>query len=239
MLAAVITLRGRHSMNVITYQLKLEDGRSYAFEIDIDRQAESSLTGSHAAWTQLENNRCANCPLDPAQASYCPAAVDIEDIAAQFVQTLSIQRADVWVHTRQRSYFKNTDSQTFLNSIFGVIMASSACPILARLKPLAYFHLPFANLEETFHRLVGAYLVKQYLGLREGDAQPDWELKGLEQLYAELKTVNIHFMKRLRTASKEDASINALQSYVSLTHLVGMGVDDVLGKMLPLLRKGF
>lgn len=228
-------------MNIITYQLKLEDGRSYAFEIDIDRPSENSIagTGAHAEWTRLENNRCSNCPLDPATARYCPAAVDIEEIAEQFVQTLSIQRADVWVHTRQRSYFKNTDSQTFLNSIFGVIMASSACPILARLKPLAYFHLPFANLEETFHRLAGAYLVKQYLSLREGDAQPDWELSGLEQLYAELKTVNIHFMKRLRTASREDASINALQSYVSLTHLVGMGVDDVLGKMLPLLRKGF
>ncbi len=226
-------------MDIITYQLKLEDGRSYAFEIDIDRPSSVAATGPHADWTRLESNRCSNCPLDPATARYCPAAVDIEEIAEQFVQTLSIQRADVWVHTRQRSYFKNTDSQTFLNSIFGVIMASSACPILTRLKPLAYFHLPFANLEETFHRLAGAYLVKQYLSLREGNAQPDWELKELEQLYAELKTVNIHFMKRLRAASKEDASINALQSYVSLTHLVGMGVDDILGKMLPLLRKGF
>lgn len=228
-------------MNIITYQLKLEDGRSYAFEIDIDRPAESLSAGTrhHATWTELANNRCSNCPHDPAATHYCPAAIDIEEIAEQFVQTLSIQRADVWVHTHNRSYFKNTDSQTFLNSIFGVIMASSACPILARLKPLAYFHLPFATLEETFHRLAGAYLVKQYLSQREGHEQPDWELKGLEQLYAELKIVNIHFMKRLRTASKEDASINALQSYVSLTHLVGMGVEDILSKMLPLLRKGF
>lgn len=228
-------------MNVITYHLKLEDGRSYTFEIDIDRPSENSATsaGPHAGWTALANNRCSNCPLDPATTCYCPAAVDIEEIAEQFVQTLSIERADVWVHTRNRSYFKNTDSQTFLNSIFGVIMASSACPILARLKPLAYFHLPFANLEETFHRLVGAYLVKQYLTQREGNEKPDWELEGLEQLYAELKTVNVHFMKRLRTASKEDASINALQSYVSITDLVGMGVDDVLARMLPLLRKGF
>lgn len=228
-------------MNIVTYHLKLEDGRSYTFEIDIDRPAESTpdTAGPHAWWTALDNNRCNNCPLDPAAIRYCPAAIDIEEIAEKFVQTLSIARADVWVHTRNRSYFKNTDSQTFLNSLFGVIMASSACPILARLKPLAYFHLPFSTLEETFHRLAGAYLVKQYLIQREGIDKPDWELEGLEQLYAELKTVNVHFMKRLRTASKEDASINALQSYVSITDLVGMGVDDVLGRMLPLLRKGF
>ncbi len=226
-------------MNVIRYELQLEDGRSFAFEIDIERAPQTAAGGEHAWWTALENNRCSNCPLDPAAVAFCPAAVDIEKIAEQFVQTLSIERADVWVHTANRSYFKNVDSQTFLNSIFGVIMASSACPILARLKPLAHFHLPFANLEETFHRLVGAYLVKQYLIQREGKAQPDWELHGLEHLYAELKSVNVHFMKRLRTASKEDASINALQSYVSITDLVGMGVDDILGKMLPLLNTGF
>ncbi len=227
-------------MNCITYQLQLTDGREYTFEIDIEREGPdvAAPAREHAAWTRLDNNRCSNCPLDAQAVPYCPAAVDIEVIAEQFVETLSIERADVWVHTSERSYFKNTDSQTFLRSIFGVVMASSACPILARLKPLAHFHLPFANLEETIHRLVGTYLIKQYMALREGSGEPDWELHGLEKLYAELKTVNMHFMKRLRTASREDASINALQSYVSIASIVGMGVDDILGKMLPLLRKG-
>jgi len=227
-------------MKHIIYQMQLADGRSYAFEIDIERETNGGgvSAGTHADWTLLENNRCSNCPLDPATTSYCPAAVDIEKIAEQFDETLSIVRADVWVHTSERSYFKNTDSQTFLRSIFGVIMASSACPILVRLKPLAHFHLPFANLEETIYRLVGTYLIKQYLLLREGGGDPDWELKGIEQLYMELKAVNTHFMKRLRTASREDATINALQSYVSIASIVGMGVDDILGKMLPILRTG-
>lgn len=229
-------------MNIIGYRLLLEDGHAYTFEVDIDRPAPETTAddSSHAWWTGLEHHRCGNCPLDPDAVHRCPAAVDIEDIAEQFVQTLSIERADVWVHTANRSYFKQTDSQTALNALFGVIMASSACPILARLKPLAHFHLPFATLEETFHRLVGAYLVKQYLIQQQDDGDlPDWELHGLEQLYAELRTVNVHFMKRLRSAAKEDATINALQAYVSITDLVGMGVDDILGRMLPLLKKGF
>lgn len=66
----------------------------------------------------------------------------------------------------------------------------------------------------------------------------DWELQGIEELYHELKAVNLHLMKRIRLASREDASINAIQTFISIATIVETGVDDIVGKMGPILRKG-
>ena len=226
-------------MNVITYQLQREDGSECRFEVDIERpdRREELSQEEHPEWTRLGNNQCPNCPFSTERYRYCPAALEIAAIAAQFADTTSIERTDVWVHTDERSYFKNTDMQSVLKSLFGLIMASSPCPILSRLKPLAHFHLPFASLQETIHRLVGTYFIKQYLQHNAGE-KADWGLCGIEQLYRELKVVNLHLMKRIRLAFKEDASINAIQTFISIASIVEMGVDDIIGKMVPILRDG-
>lgn len=224
----------------ITYQLKLQDGSERRYEVDIerpDRMAQQNRE-EHPEWTRLEQHQCSNCPYSSAQFRYCPAALEFEEIALHFANTASIERADVWVHTRERSYFKNCDMQTMLKSLYGLIMASGACPILSRLKPLAHFHLPFASLDETVHRLVGTYLVNQYLQQYDGSARPDWELRGIQDLYKELKVVNLALMKRLRQASKDDANVNAIQTFISISSIVEMGIDDIIGKMMPVLRKG-
>ena len=227
-------------MGTVTYQLQLQDGTERRYEVDIDRPDRMSELNNedHPEWTRLDYQKCSNCPFDSAEYQYCPAAIEFEDVAAQFANTASIERADVWVHTRERSYFRNCDMQTMLKSLYGLIMASSSCPILSRLKPLAYYHLPFATLEETVHRLVGTYLTNQYLHQFDGNAKPDWELRGIQDLYKELKVVNLALMKRIRQASQEDANVNAIQTFISISSIVEMGIDDIIGKMLPVLRKG-
>ncbi|MGM0593418.1 MAG: DUF6901 family protein [Pseudomonadota bacterium] len=226
-------------MSTIVYELKLEDRSERRYEVDIgrpDRMIELNA-GDYPTWAELQNQQCDNCPLSPQQYRYCPAAVEFEEIAQHFANAASIERVDVWVHTPQRSYFKNCDMQTMLKSLYGLIMATSACPILNRLKPMAHFHLPFATLEETIHRMVGNYLVGEYLRMHDGTGEPDWELKGIETLYKELRIVNVALMKRLRQASGEDANINAIQTFVSITSIIGMGVDDIIEKVLSVLRK--
>jgi hypothetical protein len=226
-------------MSVITYQLQRENGSECRFEVDIERPARIAEQNSetHPEWTHLTNNQCPNCPFSDEEVRYCPAAIEIEEIAVNFADTTSIERTDVWVHTEERSYFKNTDMQSALKSLFGLIMASGPCPILSRLMPLAHFHLPFASLQETMHRLVGTYLISQYLHHNDG-LKADWELRGIEELYREIKVVNLHLMKRIRIASREDASINAIQTFISIASIIEMGVDDIVEKMGPILRKG-
>ena len=226
-------------MSTITYELLRENGVEYRFEVDLDRpdrMAEQNHE-EHPEWTELAQNQCSNCPLSSDEYRYCPAAIDIMEVAHHFADAASIERTDAWVHTAERSYFKNTDMQSVLKSLFGLIMASGPCPILSRLKPMAHFHLPFATLQETIHRLVGTYLINQYV--RQSDGKwPDWGLRGIEELYRELKAVNLHLMKRIRLASREDASINAIQTFISIASIVEMGVDDIVEKMVPFLRRG-
>ncbi len=226
-------------MRIVSYELNREDGSECRFEVDIERPERMVEQNSedHPDWTRLSCNQCPNCPFSSEEFLYCPAAIEIEQIARQFADTSSIERTDVWVHTEERSFFKNVDMQNALKSLFGLIMASGSCTILARLKPLAHFHLPFATLQETIHRLVGTYLTTQYLRQNDGE-KADWELLGIEELYRELKVVNLHLMKRIRIASKEDASINAIQTFVSIASIIEMGVDDIVEKMEPILRKG-
>lgn len=223
-------------MKAITYELKLADGTEHCFVVDINREhpEPESLGDDHAAWTRLDFCRCESCPLDQSRHRYCPTAIDIEQITKKFWNTTSIERADVWVHTENRSYFKNCDTQTYLMSLYGLIMSSSACPIFSRLKPMAHFHLPFARMEETVYRLTSTYLLNQYLKKKQGKGEADWELNELREFYSLLKNMNMQFMKRLRNASQADANINAQQIFVSTTMLVEMGIDDILISLAPL-----
>lgn len=227
-------------MNKITYNLILKNGKEYTFEVDIDRQdrIEETNNETHTFWIKLEYNQCSNCPLQASNHKYCPVALDIEEIARKFEDIISIKQADVWVHTKNRSFFKKCDVQEALKSLFGLIMASGSCPILSRLKPLTYFHLPFASADETVHHLVGTYLIKQYLIYCEGKSDPDWDLKGIQKLYGELETVNVHLMKRLRDASNKDANSNALYIFVTLTNLIAMDINTMLETLDPIVRKG-
>jgi hypothetical protein len=227
-------------MNKITYNLYLKNGKEYAYAVDIDRKNNLKEVNNnpHAFWTRLDHKQCSNCPLIPQNYTYCPVALDVEKIAKEFEDIISIERADVWVHANERSFYKHCDIQEALKSLFGLIMASGGCPILSRLKPLAYFHLPFADLNETIHHLVGTYLIKQHLIYREGRSDPDWDLKGIEKLYRELETVNIHLMNRLRDSSHKDANFNALYIFVTLTSLIGLSIDEMLESIRPIIQNG-
>lgn len=227
-------------MDIIVYNLKLKEGEEYTFTVDIDRQGsiETSCGITHPFWTYLNYNQCSNCPLQTSIHKHCPAALDLEEIAEKFGNIISTERADVWVQTKNRTFFKNCAVQEALKSIYGLIMASGNCPILSRLKPLAYFHLPFADLEETVHRLVGTFLIKQYFNSVNGKCEPDWNLKGIETLYKELEIVNVHFMHRLQDASTKDASSNALYIFVTLTSLISMDINKMLEALKPIVNNG-
>ena len=225
-------------MNLITYDLELDNGESYSVSVDIEREhpsPEALANSKHSEWTRLEHHRCEECPLDPDKHKFCPTAVDIEEIAHRFLDALSTDNADVTVHTRDRNYSKRCDAQTYLMSLFGLIMATSACPVMGRLKPMAYFHLPFSSLEETVYRLVGTYLTNQYRIHRAGQS-PDWDLDGLRELYTRLNRVNRSFMQRLRSASIGDANVNAQQIFISVSRHIEMGIDAALEKLAAKLN---
>jgi hypothetical protein len=220
---------------MIHYHFVLESGQEFHFKVDRQRQTHPPTPrSSHADWTRLAFYQCTNCPLLDSVHSHCPAAMDVEEIATPFRDMISYERAQVRVSTPERDYAKDCDIQTALRSLLGLVMATSACPILSRLRMLASSHLPFATLQETVFRTVGAYLVKQYFVLKSGGT-PDLELRGLERLYQELQTVNRCFKLRLDSACEKEANLNAIGSLL----YVSLGVSDSLECNLDELRPVF
>ena len=222
----------------IVYRFRIEDGTEFVWDVDVEARRQHD-DRPHAEWTRLSYQQCPNCPLDPERNEYCPAALEIEDVAERFVNAVSYDRVDVTVETENRQYFKNCDFQEAIRSLFGLLMSTSDCPILSRLRPLAISHLPFSTLHETVQRMAGAYLIKQRGRQRRGEAAPDWDMAGIDALYQELDIVNAALMKRLKGPSIEDANLNAISMFSSVSTLVVVAVDDILEAVESEMEDGF
>ena len=153
--------------------------------------------------------------------------MDIHNVVDTFSSIMSHTNASIQVVTAQRTYHKSCDVQTGLGALLGLLMAGSGCPILSKLKAMAHFHLPFATLDETIFRTVGAYLIQQYLVAQEGGT-PDFELNHLKALYEELESLNNSMAHRLRNAAECDASVNAIVGFFGVSYLVRDSIDEQL-----------
>lgn len=215
----------------IQYKFKLEGGEEYTFTVDTARSAdESENTTDFPYWTKLDFHKCVNCPLSETEHDFCPAALDAKRITETFKQMVSTEEVTVEVKTPDRTYVKKTDSQTGLRALFGLVMATSGCPMLGRFKGMASTHLPFATMDETILRVVGSYLIQQYIRNMDGE-QPDWKLDGLNEFYSELQEVNRCFKGRIDAASEKDANMNALGSLVYLAMGVSFSLEDQLSDL--------
>jgi hypothetical protein len=160
-------------------------------------------------WTRLSCCQCSNCPLKEDTDPDCPAALSLVEVVRLFDQTITRRLVNVTITTATRTYQKETSLQEGLSSLVGLCMASSGCPILARLRPLVVNHLPFATVDETAFRVLSMYLLAQFF-IAKRTGKPDWTLSGLAALYEEVHQVNQSFYQRLALASREDASPAAL-----------------------------
>jgi hypothetical protein len=204
------------------YKFKFQDGRETRFEVVLDNatlELQREDPDPKPEWTKLNYSQCENCPL-PNSVEYCPVAVSLAGLVGAFSDATSYEAAEVTVETPQRTYFKKTTLQKGLSAIIGIYMSTSNCPVCDRLRPMTRFHLPFANAIETFFRSVSSYLTAQFLLMRQGQT-PDWELKGLREIYKEVNTVNKGMTARLHRATEKDANINA----VVILHSFGDGIN--------------
>jgi len=167
--------------------------------------------GEHAPppWADLKFHTCLGCPLDPANHPHCPIALHLPEIIEVFREHNSYDNVTVEVIDSRRHYLKETSPQEGLGSLIGIIMTTGGCPVMAPLRPMVRFHLPFATLEETEFRMISMYLVSQYLLMKKGK-EPDWSLDGLQAIYDRVRDVNLSFAKRIRSASQNDVGVNAV-----------------------------
>lgn len=175
-------------------------------------------------WVSLEYNQCRDCPLQSDSHAHCPIAMNIMELVEAFKSVFSYHDCTVMCETAERTYSKKTSVMEGLSAIFGVIMATSDCPVMEFLKPMARFHLPFATIEETTVRTASMYLLAQYFKYKD---QPGmrFDFKTLEKHYSRVQLVNEGLLARINSASSEDADKNAIVTLHSLSQFLSMEID--------------
>lgn len=219
----------------IRYRFTLADGSERSFALALDERTLALLSPADApeppAWTALENHQCPNCPLATAPEARCPVAVNVDPVIQAFHDSISYDVAEIAVETEARTYVKRAPLQQGISGLIGLIMVTSGCPVLDKLRPMVRNHVPFATIEETTYRAMAMYMLSQFFVQRRG-GEPDWDMRALTRVYGEVRKVNKAFVPRLRSLQIEDASLNAVvnldvfASFTSMT-IAANTLDEV------------
>lgn len=189
-------------------------------------------------WTLADRDRCGGCELDFDKHKHCPAALSLVDLVENFNELLSYEEVEVTVITPHRTIIGMTTVQRALSSLIGLHMATSGCPTLAKLKPMARFHLPFASRDETMFRAAGTYLLGQYFLAKQGQAA-DFDLHGLRDLYERIHDINVSLTARLRDVAEGDASVNAIVLLDLFAQELPMSIEENLADLESLFSSYF
>ncbi len=190
------------------------------------------------SWTRLTSSRCPVCPLDPGETPHCPVALGIRDLVLDFRDRTSHEEVDVKVETSERIYFERTSIQRGLSSILGILMVTSGCPVLDKLRPMVRFHLPFPSLQETAFRATSAYLLGQFF-LKKRGLEADFTLNGLVEIYNRIKVVNKAMADRIRALRGKDANINALILLDAFAMDIPFTIEERIAELEPLFHTYF
>ena len=176
-------------------------------------------------WTQLEFQRCPNCPLSTVE-THCPAALAISHYLPAFAAKISHSKAVVEVETRNRIIVSKTTLQAAMASLIGLTLATCGCPRTQFLRPMARFHLPFADERETVFRSLSTWLLIQYIcRTHVGEGHLPASFDDLKACYAEVSIVNAALAERLRAAVSRDAALNAVMILDSFALITPENID--------------
>lgn len=212
------------------YRLTADDFEGIDFPIDVDKhsmQLISTTLHPYPLWTELNYQQCRNCPLQPELNPYCPVAVNLVPLLDLCGSLVSHKQMQVEVITDKRTTRCESTAQRISSSILGLIMATSPCPHTAFLKPMARFHLPLADQDETIYRVTTMYLLSQYFRYKSGSSY-SLELTELLEIYHNLQIINTHLAQRLKSAISEDAAINGIILLDLLSKSVTWSIEDGL-----------
>jgi hypothetical protein len=97
---------------------------------------------------------------------------------------------------------------------------------------MAYFHLPFGNIDHRVFRILGTSLIYQYIRNLDGQT-PDWELNGLRETLKKFHQVNKKLSRRIRTVCQKDATTNAIALFDLMVDKVEIALENNLKQFKP------
>ena len=224
---------------VYEYCFSFPNGEEKKFVLEIDSATLLLLSPEHPVipdWADLSYNQCVCCPLSIEEVRHCSIAVNLADLVTTFKKTASYDACQVSCQTTERLIAKETDVQDGLSSIMGVIMATSGCPIMHILKPMARFHLPYATIDEVLFRSISVYLLRQYF-IHLDKGQSDFHLENVKSYYKKIEKVNSGIFRRIKSATQLDADRNAIVILNCLAQNLHLEIDDNLQSLAHIFRE--
>ncbi len=220
------------------YRFRFESGREEIFDIHLDGATLEPLEPvpeKPPEWARLEYHKCGHCTLDPLEVFFCPLALRLLPLVERMGDVVSIDNVDVTVALDERTITRSATAQEGISALMGIITATSGCPHTVFFKPMARFHLPFANTEETFYRAASMYMLGQYYRWQAGNSV-DLELEGLLHFYSQVAAVNKGIADRLRAERREDGAVNAIVLLDMFVKSMPVQISETLKELEPLFR---
>ncbi|MDX1376897.1 MAG: hypothetical protein R3357_15125 [Burkholderiales bacterium] len=222
----------------LVYRFQFPDGHEESLQVTAS--AAGDARAKPPGWAALEFQQCSNCPLSPSATPHCPMALRLVPLVDLFGKVRSYEEVTARVESEERTVTKRTTVQRVLRSLMGLLSATSDCPHVAFLKPMAHFHLPFSSAEETVYRVASTYLLAQYFRRQQG-LPADAGLEGLKAHYHALQQVNAAMARRLAEISAHDSERNG-DSHVNalvLLDVFAQSLPDSIDAQLEELRPAF
>lgn len=227
--------------SVIEYVLHPADGEPVRFRVTLDPFSDTYMfpDGENAPeWTRLDNHKCCHCPLSSEDYELCPLAERLIPFVNKLSHLNSTEELRVDITQYDRTKQMVVSVQDILSSLLGLFIATSDCPHTHFLRPMAYFHLPLADADETIYRVMSMYRLAQFFKkARTGRAYAGFGK--LEYLYEQMTEVNHRLSERMRMALKDidqgqDGTINAIAMLDALSQYVPASLVDATEELEPI-----
>ncbi|MEC7369304.1 MAG: hypothetical protein VX709_08450 [Pseudomonadota bacterium] len=227
-------------MREIQYHMTTSSGFDETLQVRFDdemKTVEYAVPDDLPVWTDLKVHQCPNCPLEVDFVRTCPAAAALVDLVSRSQNMNSFEEVDLEIITSDRTVKQTVTAQRAFSSFMGLILPISGCPRLEVFKPMARFHLPLANDDETMYRTISMYAVRQLFRAEQG-FEVESDLKGLLDIYGEVDKVNIALNARLEQATANSATSNAIVVLGSFAAALPGLIDKSVGEIKALFRSG-
>lgn len=224
----------------LEYHLRVPSGDRKAFQLQFVAATMQPVDASEQVeagpdWARLSCHTCPDCKLD-AKADFCPAALRQADLMAWAAGLDSFTPVQLVVKGPERIVMADTTAQRAISSLMGLLMATSGCPDMAFLRPMARFHLPLADAMETAYRAVSMHLLAQYF-LRQSGKNGEDGLETLRLHYRRLQKVNRSLCDRLRQAISTDSGANAIIILDCYARYVPDMIEEALNELSALFAE--
>lgn len=185
----------------LTYHFDFPDESKVSFPVKVDL-SDINYTDpvNPPEWVKIENHQCPDCPLKNQNTKTCPAAVAIMDVVEYFSENGHHETAVCRVEMDQKTTAANQPLVNSLTALIGLKMASSMCPVLAKLRPMARFHDPFGDSYSIVYRAASMHVLRQFL--RQDQGKTPYSMTDLIKVYEKIAVINRYISERLKTRDK-------------------------------------